>query len=109
MTLNATVKMLSAGVALLTVFVGAGAAVDSRYAKAADVSRALTDIHRGLQDLQLGQLQTARALLSRELFDYENRDHRLTVRERQRAQMVREEIEALDRRIEALKTRQDAR
>lgn len=106
---SVSVKKVSAGLGLLTLLVGAGAAVDSRYAKAGDMGRALTDIHQGLQDLQLGQLQTARALLSRELFDYELRDHRLTPLERQRMHVVRDELDALDRRIDSLKRAQDSR
>lgn len=106
---NGAVKKIALGLSMLGVVVGAGAAVDSRYAKAADVGRALSDIHQGLEDLQLGQLQTARALLARELFDYELRNHRLTPLERQRAHVVRDELDALGKRIDAMTRKQDAR
>lgn len=109
MALNGTLKKAGAGLSLLVVLVGTGAAIDSRYAKAADVERALKDVHQGLQNLQLGQLQATRALLARELFDYQVRNHRLTDLERQRAGALREEIDALDRRIEKLKHVQDVR
>ena len=109
MTLNGTVKKVVAAVSVAGILGGGAVAYASRLAKAADVERAFKDIHQGLQDLQLGQLQTARALLSRELFDYQIRDHRLTDLERQRANTVREELNSLDRRIETLKKVQDAR
>ncbi|MDP3766450.1 MAG: hypothetical protein Q8S13_00405 [Dehalococcoidia bacterium] len=99
---------VAAIVSALAVLAGAGAAIDSRYAKAADVDRALTDIREGLQDIQIGQLQTARALLSRELFDYQVRG-RLTDLERRRARAIEEELGSMEQRIDALKRIQDAR
>mgnify|MGYP001604119625 CR=1 FL=1 len=98
----------AAVVSALAVLVGAAATVDSRHAKAADVGRALSDIREGLQDLQIGQLQTARALLSRELFDYQVRG-RLTDLERRRARAIEEELASMEQRIDALRRVQDAR
>ena len=104
-----TFKKLVAAFSLLGVFGGAGAALDNRYAKAANVEGALKDVHHGLKNLQLGQWQTARALLSRELFEYQMREGRLTPLERQRKQTVEGEIRDLERRIETLQRAQDAR
>ena len=86
---------------------GAGAASDSRYEKASAASEAYADIHRGLQSLRLGQLQTQRALLAAELFNYDLRAAKLSDLERQRAQSIRNEIADLDRRIGTLEHAQE--
>lgn len=109
MSLNGTVKKVAGTITAIAILVGAGAAVDSRYAKAADVEGALRDVHRGLESLQLGQWQTARALLSRELFEYQMREGKLTPLERQRKQTIEVVIRDLDRRIETLQRAQDSR
>lgn len=94
---------------VLGILTGAAMTVDGRYAKAADVERALKDVHQGLQTLHLGQLQARREVLRRELFEYRLRDSKITDLERQRSQALQEELGSLDRRIEVLEREQDIR
>ena len=100
--MNGWMKKGGAAISGVAVIIGAFIGVDNRYAKAGDVGKALTDIHGSLQDLRIGQLQTRQAMLSRELFEYQLRDGRLTWLERQRQQAIRDEMRQLDEQVRAL-------
>jgi hypothetical protein len=99
------------------VILSGGKAVDGLYVRKvvflafqADMGKALSDIHDGLKTLHVGQLETRRALLASELFNYEVRAGHLTDLERKRAQDIRDELKQLDQRIEELeKMQQGAR
>jgi hypothetical protein len=107
---SALFKIVGASIAGIAAMAPIAVKVDSLYERkadhaifAADMGRALSDIHHGLQDLRLGQLQTRQALLRQELFGYQVRGGGgLSDLEKRRAQDIRDELRDLEHQIQTI-------